>query len=550
MTIYRSSLEQTAKFNSQQVAGQTAHTIDIYLQQMKDDMKLLEKELENCRSRNEVNEYIHYMIKIQSATVSIVIYAEDGRILECGADNKALKGNLSYNTSFVPELFERNSYEFSKPHVQNMFRGLYPWVITMGNRLRLSIYGQRVYLSMDARIYSILSYVDSVSIGQHGYCYVMDNSGALVYHPQQLLINTGLKTEDSESIAPLNDGVYINGERIMSVKTIENNPWRVVTVSYTDEVIKEKINVMLSGILIITLLCLLLSMGVITIFTRIVTNPVQTLVNAMGEFERSAQSFQYKQMHKGMRGIREIERLSASFGHMAQQIKNLIERVKNEEKTLRKAELRALETQINPHFLYNTLDSIEWMCERGEMQSAVMMVGALAKLFRISISKGAELIPIEKELQHAENYLVIQNFRYKDSFTYKFDVDPNILPYLCNKITLQPLIENALIHGLGELCDDGEILVTGKESGGNIVLAVRDNGVGMSKELREVILSGSSDHNTGIGIKNVNDRTHIYFGEQYGIDIESELDVGVTVTVTIPKVTEKDYKKMDMSTTP
>ena len=200
-----------------------------------------------------------------------------------------------------------------------------------------------------------------------------------------------------------------------------------------------------------------------------------------------------------------------------------------------------LRAQINPHFLYNTLDSIQWMCEEEKTEDAITMVGALAQLFRISISKGYELIPIEKEIQHAKNYLVIQSYRYKDQFIYNFDIDEEVLPYLCNKITIQPIIENALYHGISRMVDEGEISISVHKVGNDIIMKIKDNGVGMSEEQVQNILKKERTDSKGIGVKNVNDRIKIYFGNNYGIVVESELDVGTTITIKIPAVMEDRY---------
>ena len=201
---------------------------------------------------------------------------------------------------------------------------------------------------------------------------------------------------------------------------------------------------------------------------------------------------------------------------------------------LRKTELKALQAQINPHFLYNTLDSISWMCEQGKNKEAVVMVNALAQLFRISISKGHELIPIRNEVQHAKSYLQIQSVRYKDQFSYRFAVDESCLDYLCNKITLQPIIENAIYHGINGLVEKGRIVIRIASSGDDILATVEDNGVGMEPEQIEAIFK-RSDNKAGIGIKNVNDRLKIWFGDAYGITIESEPDHGTRVIVRMPK---------------
>ena len=231
---------------------------------------------------------------------------------------------------------------------------------------------------------------------------------------------------------------------------------------------------------------------------------------------------------------------------MSHEIKKLMEKVRNEETQLRKTELKALQAQINPHFLYNTLDSVQWMCEQGKNKDAAAMVSALAKLFRISISRGKELIPIRDELNHAKSYLIIQSYRYRDQFTYFFDIDESLTGYLCNKITLQPLIENAIYHGLDRMVDEGEIKITLKKAqdgSDDILFAVSDNGVGMTEEQCEKILKKEKSNSSGIGVKNVNDRLKIYFGDKYGLSIKSELDEGTEVTVRIPRIEESGENK-------
>lgn len=242
-----------------------------------------------------------------------------------------------------------------------------------------------------------------------------------------------------------------------------------------------------------------------------------------------------------------LQALSSSLEHMAQHLQQQMELNRQEQDKLRAMELALLQSQINPHFLYNTLDSIAWMCERGKNADAVQMVHALARLFRISISRGHELIPIEKELQHAEAYLQIQKYRYKNQFTYHFTVDESCLHCLCNKITLQPIIENAIVHGLDLMVDSGHIEITVKPDGDDILLIVADDGIGMEPEQVAALLQNEPSDRTGIGVKNVNDRLRIYFGAAYGISIVSAPYEGTTVTIRTPRVPEDregDYDKL------
>jgi len=273
------------------------------------------------------------------------------------------------------------------------------------------------------------------------------------------------------------------------------------------------------------------------ILSKVLAKPAKELTKAMKAFEKNAENYTYTQV----RGTEELMMLSDSFDHMVRRIQKLMEQVRQEEITLRKTELKALQAQINPHFLYNTLDAIAWLCEEGRNKDAEDMVTSLAKLFRISISKGHELITIEKEIQHAQSYLRIETFRYKNQFTYTFNVDENCLGYLCNKITLQPIIENAIYHGLNRMVDEGEITIRIREDGDDIILSVEDNGIGMTEEQCQEILRKEPGDRTGIGIKNVNDRIKIYFGEEYGLTITSELDEGTCVDIRMPKVEKGDY---------
>ena len=196
-----------------------------------------------------------------------------------------------------------------------------------------------------------------------------------------------------------------------------------------------------------------------------------------------------------------------------------------------------MQAQINPHFLYNTLDSIAWMCEQGKNADAVKYGPCAGKTVPHQHQQRPRTDSIRREIEHAESYLQIQKYRYKNQFTYSFDVDPNCLDYLCNKITLQPIIENAINHGLDLMVEEGHIDVQIRPDGDDIIFRVIDDGVGMSEEkIRTVLQEGPSDR-TGIGIKNVNDRLKIYFGQQYGLHIHSVPDEGTCVEIRMPKVT-------------
>ena len=286
--------------------------------------------------------------------------------------------------------------------------------------------------------------------------------------------------------------------------------------------------------LIAVFIMTLMSVIAMMILTSFVTKRIRRLRSGMKEVEQGNFEVNITSDSRD-----EIGDLVNGFDSMLLQLNTLIKEVYEGRIKEKEYEMKALQAQINPHFLYNTLDSISWMCEQGKNAEAVVMVNALARLFRISISKGHELIPIRSEVQHAKSYLQIQSVRYKEQFSYHFDVEEDCTEYLCNKITLQPIIENAIYHGVNGLVDEGHIEIRVRAEGEDVLFTVEDNGVGMEPEQIEEIFRRKPDGKSGIGIKNVNDRLKIWFGDAYGITIESVPDEGTKVTVRMPKVREE-----------
>ena len=534
LNTYQQSLVRSAQTSSRQAVEQVSNTVAGYVSDMDGLLTLVKDTLEETGRDDQLRrEFFEDLLLIRTDVAAVTTYDSAGNLLDCRTLEHEPRETIYENLSFQGQWLSRYGEGYiSQPHVESIFPGWYPWVVTMIEPLERD--GEEAWVALDLRFASISSYINNVGIGQHGYCFLMDESGIL-YHPQQQLIYSQLKSEDTDTLADLPDGTYSESNVIYVLKTVEGSPWRVVGVSYVDELVTSNLweNFwLLASAAVAILLAALVSSIVIS---RALSRPLKGLSRAMRQFEKNADTFTYAPVG----GAREVQELSESFGHMVVKIQHLMETVRREEINLRKTELKALQAQINPHFLYNTLDSIAWMCEQGRNDEAVQMVNALAQLFRISISRGHELIPIRSELRHAESYLKIQKHRYKNQFSYRFNVDESCLDFLCNKITLQPIIENAIYHGINGLVDEGEIVITLRADGSDVVFTVADNGVGMEAEQIQAILRKERSDHTGIGIKNVNDRLKIYFGEGYGITIDSEPDVGTTVTIRMPQVREE-----------
>ena len=532
---YRDAMVQSARTSSAQAVSQVSNTVGSYMRDMYQAMELVEQSVsETGESRDWL---LAAFLKFRPDVVAVTSYSEDGRLLDCWSPDREPRQEIYRNLSFDLDTAQASGGSYiTAPHVETIFEGWYPWVVTMTSRLEAG--GESAWVSLDLSFSGLSSYISNVSIGQRGYCFLMDADGNIVYHPQQQLLYAGLKSEDTAALAALEDGAWADDTVIYSLNSVGDSGWRVVGVSYVDELVNRNVNEMirLSFWLAAVVLCVALLTSLL--LSKLLGRPLRGLAAAMESFESDADHFTYRPVG----GTREVQELSASFEHMVLRIQQLMSTVREEEINLRKTELKALQAQINPHFLYNTLDSIAWMCEQGRNADAVKMVHALARLFRISISRGHELIPIAKEIEHAESYLQIQMYRYKNQFTYAFDVDPDCLGYYCNKITLQPIIENAINHGLDLMVEEGRIDVQARFDGEDIVFSVRDNGVGMSPEQIEAIMQSEQTDRTGIGIRNVNDRLRIYFGKNYGLRITSEPDVGTCVEIRMPKIREGEYE--------
>lgn len=239
----------------------------------------------------------------------------------------------------------------------------------------------------------------------------------------------------------------------------------------------------------------------------------------------------------------EMSTLAESFNSMVKEIETLIDDIHKEQENAKDAELRLLQEQINPHFLYNTLDAIIWMTESGENQKAIQVIQELSSFFRITLSKGQREITINNEKEHVKSYLEIQRYRYQDIMDYELHIDEDILDYHIQKLTLQPIVENALYHGIKNKRGKGLIEVYGTKDRGDIVFTIRDNGIGMKEDelerLRNLI-SGKIEEDdgtdqSGFGMANVEKRIEMLYGGGYGMTVDSVYMEGTTVTVRIPQ---------------
>ncbi|MGL5436693.1 MAG: sensor histidine kinase [Lachnospiraceae bacterium] len=274
------------------------------------------------------------------------------------------------------------------------------------------------------------------------------------------------------------------------------------------------------------------------VLSRKITNPIEALCEHTAKFADG-----HMESNAPESDIMEMQMLSDQYDSMTDRIRELITHIREEQEHQRRTELMLLQSQINPHFLYNTLDAIVWLAEGKKYQEVVEMITALSAFLRIGLSKGYDSIRIEDEISHVRNYLQIQRFRYEDILDYRIDADDAILNEYIPKLTLQPIVENALYHGIKNKRGKGLLVISGwLERGSVATIQIEDNGIGMKPERLEQLrrmLSSESDQDSGysdngFGLKNVAERIRLKYGGDYGILIESEYLTGTVVTVRIP----------------
>jgi two-component system sensor histidine kinase YesM len=304
----------------------------------------------------------------------------------------------------------------------------------------------------------------------------------------------------------------------------------MVGISYVDELSENKRNLE-SYLLLIVIFGLVFEIGASIFISQKVSQPIKRLERKMKLVEKG--DFD---IYLEVKGEDEVKKLSKSFNIMVARIKQLMQEIILEQEAKRKSEFKALQAQINPHFLYNTLDSIVWMNENQKHEGVTTMVAALAKFFRVSISRGNEIISVSDEIEHARSYLTIQEVRYKDKFDFIIDAEPEVLKYKTLKLILQPIIENAIYHGINQLHEKGKIKIKVSIENDNILFSVTDNGYGIRPSVLKniLVMESQNEQTSGVGLKNVNERIKLCYGREYGIEINSELDIGTTVNIRIP----------------
>lgn len=542
---------EVVREENQSLIGQAARSVESYLRtvmKLSDSLYYGAVKNANLATQSIYDELMLLYDSNKDNVDNIALFSEDGSLVEA-APAARVKANVDVTKEdwFLAALEKTENQHFSLPHVQYIFDGgedQYRWVISLSRAVELTrgTSTSQGVLLVDVSYSSLEQLFDGITMGTGGYVYLMSGDGELLYHPKMQLIDSGRVKENHRAAAGYRDGNHLEefegASRIVAVKSIGYTGWKVVGVTPEHVVSLNTIRTRLFIVFLIALILFVLALINAYISSRI-TDPIKELEKSVGVLEEGNLD---APVYIG--GSYEIRRLGKSIGDMAAQIRVLMQDIVREHEAKRKQEFDTLQSQINPHFLYNTLDSVIWMTENGRTDESVRMVTSLARLFRISLSKGKMIIPVADELEHARHYLTIQQMRYKNRFTARISAEDGVPALYTIKLVVQPILENAIYHGMAYADGEGEILIHAFLENGDLVIEVADNGPGMPKELADRLLdqeySPPGSKGSGIGLRNVHQRIRLTFGEPYGVTIQSEPDNGTVVRIRVPALKTPD----------
>ena len=566
---FSSRLKHEREKQAEQLLKQGANQLEEYLVSMRRISDAMYYNVIKVPDLNmsELNEEMNLLYEAHKDNlVSVAIFSSQGKLISAVPISAEKKNRKVVEQDFFSTAVQQvENLHFSLPHVQNLFDDpsfRTHWVISLSRVVDLNRNGvsNNAVLLVDMNYDTIERMMEKLNGEDDSrYFYLCDKKGKLIYHPRMREILRKSFPENTKDVAEWEDGLhYVKKEgkkETVILDTIGYTGWKMVSV------LEEKNPVFTPGgtlyfVFVLISLTLLISLFFNQLLSLRLSYPIRKLnedLENMGDREQFIEEISHY-------GSTEIIHLGETLVQSFRKIDELTEEKIQQQEEKRQTEMDALQSQINPHFLYNTLESVVWMIESGKREDAVFMVTQLASFFRISLSGGKNIIPLSQEIQHAKNYMNIQQIRFKNKFSVHFDVEEEVLHCLTVKLILQPILENAIYHGMEGMDGDGEIDVRGKiltEDGlPLILLSVEDNGFGMPPEKAESFLNNEMEissfsdqkkRGSGVGLINVHRRIQLRFGAQYGLKIISAPDEGTTVQLRLPPIeyTEETQKSLE-----
>ena len=516
-----------------EVEDHTIHEIDTsskYIEQYVSNLKSTSRSLSQSQAikdfssqttaENEaaIHEWLETMLKSHPDFVSIRLVTKDGRLITTGMEEEMVtSADMMAQKWYQDALVHSNV-----PIIQSIKNQNNQIVISISQEVKSNAGENLGVIRLDVDYHELEKYVKELSLGDNGYAFVIQKDGTLIYHPDSEAFESVDKQMSVQEISNSPMDSMVSDDFFVHKSPIENSDWILVGVSSFSRFKEDSVK-LLGIVSVVGVLSLLICMLGIFTLIRYQLLPVKRLGQVMRRVEEGDTTIRAEQ-----KGAQEFQALASTFNQMLERIETLMKEEKEQEALTRIYELKALTSQINPHFLYNTLDTIIWMAEFQDHQKVVDITKALSNYFRLSLNAGEEIVTLRQEIEHVRQYLFIQKERYGDKLEYTIFEPDDIPDIKLPKIVLQPLVENAIYHGIKESERPGKITITVSKRDTFIDICIADNGVGIKEN------TTSTKELGGVGIKNIKERLTLFFGEAFSMEIESETNAYTKVYLHLP----------------
>lgn len=476
------------------------------------------------RNESEIHEWLETMLKSHPDFLSIRLVTKDGRFITTGMEEEMATSDDMMAQKWYQEALAHSNV----PVIQSIKNQKNQVVISISQEVKSDTGEHLGVIRLDVDYHELEKYVKELSLGKNGYAFVIQKDGTLIYHPDSEAFESVDKQMSVQDISNSPMDSMVSEDFFVHKIPIENSDWVLVGVSSFSRFKEDSVK-LLGVVSIVGVVSLLMCMVGIFVVIRYQLLPVKKLGQVMKRVEDGDTTVRAEH-----NGAQEFQVLASTFNQMLERIEFLMKEEKEQEALTRIYELKALTSQINPHFLYNTLDTIIWMAEFQDHQKVVDITKALSNYFRLSLNAGEEIVTLRQELEHVRQYLFIQKERYGDKLDYHIDELDGIPELTLPKIVLQPLVENAIYHGIKESERPGKITVTVSKREAFVDICIADNGVGMKEN------TTSKKELGGVGLKNIQERLTLFFGESFSMEIQSEPNVYTKVYLHLP-LKEKEH---------
>ncbi|MDW7661583.1 MAG: sensor histidine kinase [Bacillota bacterium] len=512
---------------------QNGRSIEIYLDKLKTLSNVISSDTDtyeyltsdNQTSRDRTVELMATILESDPYLTTGILVSKDGRIISSDEYmDMGISENMMNEPWYMNVLMKNNMPVLTSIRRQSFSMDKSTWVISVGQEISDSDGNNIGVLILDFSYEVIENQLNSLDLGNNGFAFILTQNGEVVFHEDPKYFEEENYRNKLVEISQMSDGYDSEMDLLTHHYELAGTDWILVGLSSLDNMDAARRQIF-ETIIMVGIILLAIVFGSSLIMASKITKPIRELEVAMRNL-----STEFSKVPEVASDSYEVESLKKRFNEMIIRIQELMEGIKENEKYLRESEIRSLYSQINPHFLYNTLDTIVWMAEFGDSEKVIATTKSLAQFFRISLSQGSESITLGEEIEHIKQYMFIQKQRYGDHLTYDIECPEEYKSIPVPKIILQPIVENAIYHGIKELDGVGFIKISAEKKEHQLVLKVSDNGVGFDSSTEKSTLTKLG----GVGIDNVNKRLKLICGDESGVLIDSKVDVGTEVTFTIP----------------